>query len=305
MKLKNLKSSVLALFLCAAVAGCARPKIEIDASELEATPLKAAPVGLLEVHHANTGASFGIPLPESIGESAFCTATLLDDGRVLTGTDCLRNEDFQYETKNMEFHVKRPGVPGTESFGVKAILEVDHARKVAFLQVDVGTPIFAEAGSASILKEVPRGEELMKNLATLTVVVPGPDTNGRTRIKVSSTTIVTKQPLVPVPGDDTSTSTNTSTSTATSTGTSTAVNTGTGTGTTTSTSTNTNTTVENGTTEPSAEDAEATFSKPARVRLLGLKDGNWGAPVFYNGKIVGITKNGEADETNAQWILKK
>lgn len=289
---KILKFSVLATIFLTFVSGCARPKIEIDASEVENSNLKGISVGLLEVHRANTGSNFGIALPETQSESVFCTATLLDDGRLLTGTDCLQKDDVAFEAKNMEFHVRRLGAERTESFPVKSILEADHARKTVFLEVSVSAPIVAKANSASIMTGFPTSKEYEQNLPALAVSVSSPDDKGRAKVTVSPTTILTKTPdwmkekikkegekgddkakpepvkpnesppqLPVVPGDD----------------------------------------AENPT-------IEKVFSSPHGILLKDLREPTWGTPIFYKGKIVGIVKNAELSEeveSNAQWILKK
>jgi hypothetical protein len=71
------------LLTALALSGCGRPDIRIDNAELENSSLKSQQVGLLEVHRANTGTTFGAPIGETMNESAFCTATILDNGNAL------------------------------------------------------------------------------------------------------------------------------------------------------------------------------------------------------------------------------
>ncbi len=256
--------------------GCGRPSIEIDTKELQASSLGLLPVGLVEVHRANSGNGFGMSIGESMGESAFCTGTLLSDGTVMTSSDCLENQWGKFEAKDMEFHINPLGTK-TESFKVEEISQVDTARHVVYLLLK--SPTEKTVNNALQIQSIlPSQADLESNVPALAVSVPGPDKNGVSRIVVSSAKIRTswaksekskKQYNIPpwersdsyVPQ------------------------------------------VAQNEEEPSIEDI---FSYPTPIYVEGLRDGIWGAPIFYQGKVIGIVKNSQNNSThNAQWLLRK
>lgn len=158
------------------LAGCARPAIQIDASAVEQAN-GASPVGLLEVHRGNSGEGFGLSIGETIGESLFCTASVLADGRVATSSDCLRNKKREFAVEDMEFHLNRQGSTETNSWKIEKAEELDG---VAYL-----TPVgpLETAGEEAVRRQVslassdlPLDEKITKLAArALSVGLPNED----------------------------------------------------------------------------------------------------------------------------------
>ncbi len=261
---------------------CARPNISIDATELIGTPWAAQPIGLLEVHRANSGDTIGLSVGESLSESAYCTATVLADNTVLTSSDCIGNQDGSFEVKNMEFHLRRQNENVTDAFQVREILRVNPAQKTAIFNTMEALPEQVVAPSLQPTPLTPA--ELANTLVTETLSVPGPNRDGVAEVKLSSTVITIPlqrrlPPQQPAPTEDPD-------------GISGPVET---------------LRQEDGPTAWTQEDdtLESYLGQPRGVIVSGLRDGTWGAPVFLNGRIVGIVKNQQGDHegSNAQWIL--
>jgi hypothetical protein len=289
--------AVLSLLVALAASGCGRPDLKIDNAELENSALKStARVGLLEAHRANTGTGYGMSIGETIGESAFCTGTVLEDGNVLTSSDCMQGKFGNFDIKDMEFHIRYSGSAVTQTYKVLSLIAADSKRNTAILKIREDSSEVALESSNS-LSEVPTDEELGANLSALAVSVTAPDKNGIAKIKVSSTTILTAEaaiqaptipstpppnappapPIAPVVAED---------SLPPSDG---------------------NGALPKDPAGAATKPQFAGFTAPMPLAVKGLQDGIWGAPIYYKGKIVGVVRkpSSETDSHNAQWILKK
>ena len=169
-----------------ALAGCARPNIQIDASAIE-KEAGALPVGLLEVHRANSG-TFGLSIGEDIKESLFCTASLLDDGRLLTSSACLGDSQRRFERSDLEFHLNRPGSTETEHFSVSGV-ETDPSRpELAYLRVE-GMPELRRTKAFAIDDSQLRLDQNDPNLKARTVAISTPNEDGLAIGRIVNSTV--------------------------------------------------------------------------------------------------------------------
>lgn len=179
---------IFIIFFPMLLIGCARPAIQIDASAVEQGNA-ASPVGLLEVHRGNSGEGFGLAIGESVGESLFCTASVLADGRVATSSDCLRNKKRDFAVEDMEFHLNRQGSTETNSWKIEKAEELDG---IAYLTV-VGP--LAIAGDNALLRQVSLAsgdlplDEKSTKLAARALSVGTPNDDGVAVVSVVETEV--------------------------------------------------------------------------------------------------------------------
>jgi hypothetical protein len=275
-KLKNLW-----LPCCLALAACGRPDIQIDAT---ATKQQAggAPVGLLEVHHANSGTFPGISLGETIADSRYCSAVLLADGRILTSTGCLRDNDTAYDIGQFEFHLNWTGNGPTEHWKLAGM---DVGPSLSYLHpVQAGPDRPLATAISPQTSDLPLDAKTTSVPAQL-VSITNPDKHGRAKAEVSAVTVEYSPSGFTATFTDTSVSLSTSTNTATTpspigTPSSTAISTATGT----------------------SVDTEVSV-----FRVNNLKAETEGSPVLVNGKVVGISQNPamRSGMDNVSWIDKR
>lgn len=206
------------------LAGCGRPDIQIDSGKISQAEGNV-PVGLLEVHRARSGNSYGLSLGESINESLFCTGTLLSDGRVLTSADCLRNASTSFDPDDMEFHLNEKGNPPTGHWHVERV-ETDPSRSgLAYLFLAGARPIVSSARKLTLGEGTLALSEANPDLEALTLSVAHPDDDGVAVGTLADTSVqyssggfefpTTPPPEPPRSGPGTGTATGTSTSTDT------------------------------------------------------------------------------------------
>ena len=266
----------LTLITLCVLTACARPNIEIDTSELRTSASQPA-VGLLEVHRANSGGSLGIALGEAMGESAFCTATLLGGGEIVTSSDCVRGKDGDYDTKQMQFHFKHANGNQTEHHEVQSIARVDPERNLAWLLLRERTDAIR---SMSIRSSWKGDEESGDSVPVMAVSIPAPNSRGATRVRISQVTVeyaVASLPPPPPPVSDAPASL-----------------------------AETDANEEKTTPSVAAAAAEKPahpLSRPRGISVKGLKDETWGAPLFYREQMVGVVKSAKRGKENAHWIV--
>lgn len=275
-------SSIFLVLLLPALTGCGRPDIRIDVSELEQSSFRSQPVGLLEIKEANRGNGFGMHLGETQGESEFCTGTVLQDGSLLTSSDCMRSETVEADPKNMLFHLQLPGAPA-QVIGVQKIASVDAEKGIAILVLKTSADTGTFGSSLSMQTAVPAKEELEANLNTMTITIPGPDRNGVAKVLVSTTKAMTSYSSTKVIWEDDEKDEDEGEPEE---------------------SEKKNTDLAAPEVEP-IRDLSEVYSKPQPLLVSGIRGESKGAPIFYNGKIVGLTKGGGRYGKNAQWLLKR
>jgi hypothetical protein len=244
--------------LCLFVIACGRPEIQIDSS---ATLQSAdgAPVGLLEVHRANSGNAFGVSLGETLSESRYCTGVLLQDGRILTSVGCLSDEHGPYDIRQLEFHLNWNGNGTTDHWRLER-LESDAS--LAYLHpVQAGPDSQLARSRSPLLGDLPLDEKTT-SVPALLVSVTSPDKNGKSKAVVSGVTVEYAPSGFSVTFTDTHVAIGTATQTAS--------------GTATSTSTSTSTDVS---------------TEVAVFRVQKLKSETPGSPLLVKGKVVGISQN--------------
>lgn len=276
------------LLLCLLLlTSCAKPEIEIDASELNAS-LGSQPIGLLEVRHANSGSAGGIAFTESIGESAFCTATLLSTGEVATSSDCLQSEKTAYNAEDMVFHVNHQ--QSTKHYQVDQVKRVDAPRNLAYLTLKEA-PNLAFGRSVAFQRTWPMDPEdtAAKPLpvAATAVSVPGPDKNGKTKIVLSSLKIEVAAAMLPITAPEDKQPAEGSEEEEAK-------------------------IIKDAAKKAAEEDpkkkdemppAEHPLARPRALNVKGLKETVAGAPVFAGNQMVGIVKGGRSNAGNVQWIV--
>jgi hypothetical protein len=269
------------LLLLLLLSSCAKPNIEVDSSELEKT-IGAQPIGLIEVTKANGGGTLGISFTETLGESLYCTGTLLSTGEVVTSMDCLQNKDGSFRAEQMFFHVHLPGNAQTKKVGIASI-RADAKRNLAYLRTKeiLEFPVVRALSIRSKWEEdkVAPSPAFISGTA---VSVASPDKHGKARVLVSLVKVQTF--FAPVPAiipEDSSTNTNTNTMVAVAAD---------------------NTPAVPKAAEPAAK-PESPWAHPHTVTISGLKDLSFGSPIFYQNDMVGFVKSGDANLGNGQWIV--
>jgi hypothetical protein len=207
--MKTQTAAILAVSL--AFVACGRPEIKIDSSNVESSQIGSQPVGLLEVHRANSGISpGGISIGEAWDESVFCSATLLVDGRLATSTDCVQRAGTDFETGDMEFHLNRPGSLNTEHIRVS---RMEKAGGLTYVSLDTElNQVHRSRAPLLSAERLPLTEKESKKQASV-VVLPSPDKDGF----VTATLVSTEVEFSPTGFTYTATETSTSTSTSTTT----------------------------------------------------------------------------------------
>jgi hypothetical protein len=318
----------LFLGLALLTTGCGVNKsVHIDSSEAPQFAQGSHQVGLLQVRHVNTGDGFGLPIEDTYNESFYCTVSVVSPDTVVTSTDCLQTIKDEgghstnnssatstststqftltFDPKDMAVHLPVSGKVSSTDYEVASIAGTDGANHLAFLKLKqrVQGVELASAISLQSAAKVPNTIGSGSSVTGFAVSATAPDENGISHLRRSDIAIsFTATPAAPTPLVPT-TPTATSTSTATGTGTSTGTNTSSATLTATSTFTSVSTaTGGNPAAKPAA--TPSVYSQPQSITVSGLKDGSFGAPVFFNGTMIGIVQNGSADQvTNGQWIV--
>lgn len=277
---------------------CARPGIEIDTSELTTSGAASASVGLLEVKRANTGSNLGIPVTESLGESAYCTGTILNS-ELVTSADCLRGANGGYNPKDMRFYFHPAGDKKTHSYKVAAVRSVDVNRNLAFLTIKDFPELPVTVSIPSTWPPDGEVDPAESAIPAFAITVPAPNKKGVSRIKVAPVTV--EIPVAPPPpedsededdSDDKNAEDNKASSPAPA-------------------------TPAPAVPAPAApapvttpKDAPKTAAptasdraRPHGIFIRGLKDGTWGAPLFFRGHMVGLVKNSRSGRENGHWIV--
>lgn len=180
---------LLSLFSVAALPGCGRPEIKIDATAV-ATRAGNLPVGLFEVHRARSGDSPGISIGEALDESLYCTGTLLSDGRVLTSADCLADASRRFDVSDMEFHLNESGSNVTRHFGVVSA-DADKARPgLAYLRVNFTPDAEEKASALSLQRGGLRISDANRDLEAQTISIGEPQANGIALGAANETTVL-------------------------------------------------------------------------------------------------------------------
>ncbi|MGZ3695948.1 MAG: hypothetical protein ACXWQO_17820 [Bdellovibrionota bacterium] len=289
--------------LALALTACARPNIELETSELDRS-MGSQPVGLLEVSRANTGKTLGITFTETLGESAYCTGTVLGSGEVVTSTDCLLNSDQSFTAEQMSFHLRLPGNGQTKKYAVKSI-RTDTKRNLAYLSLK-DMPEFPVMRALAIRAkwDEPADKPSPPTLNAIAVSVSAPDKKGVAHVRVSSVSLGNTLPReVPapvvtpnppdsgIPGDTNGDGIVDGNDAITQPAVATIPPPG-------------RPHAADGTTPtPAPVKAESAWAHPRPVNISGLKDGSLGSPIFYQNEIVGIVKGGDANLGNAQWAV--
>jgi hypothetical protein len=309
-------SLILATALFASACG-ANKFVQIDSSETPQFAQGSHQVGLLQVRHVNTGDGFGLPIEDTYNESFYCTVSVVSPDTVVTSTDCLQtikdegshstskstntststNSTFTltFDPKDMTVHLPVFGKVSATDYEVASIAGTDGANHLAYLKLKqrVQGVELASAISLQTAAKVPNAVSGGNSVTGFAISATAPDENGISHLRRSDIAIsFTATTATPVQLTPTPTSTNTSTATGTGPNT-------------TFTSVGTKTTggdLVNPKATPAA--TPSVYVQPQSITVSGLKDGSFGAPVFFSGTMIGIVQNGGSDQvTNGQWIV--
>lgn len=266
----------LLFILPLALFSCAKPEISIES---DATSAGSQPVGVLEFGKAHAGSTVGISLGETLGESAYCAATVLSNGLVATSSDCLQDEKNTYDVKEMRFHLRAPNSGTTKHYTVKAVESVDPQRNLAYLslqevpEVVVRTSIPSRWNGSAV-----QGTDasVSPSVSGTAFAVPDPDKKGVVRIQVTAVRVETAPVIVPVPASDkaavAAADTDGDPAPASPTG-------------------------------PTSAVAESPFAHPRAVSIVGMKGGSRGSPVFVDGQLVSILRGDVGGRNNGHWLV--
>lgn len=314
--------------------GCGSPPaVKIDSSEASDFSQGNQVVGLLEVHNVNTGDDFGMRLKESYNESFYCTVSVLNPNTVVTSTDCLQTVKqnggasssstgsatststsssftMKFQPEDMTIHLPVPGRVDSTPYSVLSIAGIDGPNHLAYLRLTTNLPGVSQTAAIALQASTSKATVLSgSQVSGIAVSATAPDADGISHLRRSNVTLAFTAPAAaPV---STATGTSTSTSTSTSTTTTTSTSTATATNTIIAISSEVANESSNGATaQPVQAPATAplvsasAYSQPQPLMLTGLKDGSFGAPVFFSGTMVGIVQNPSSDNSsNGQWIV--
>lgn len=257
-----------------ALFSCAKPEISI---EPDASPQGSPPVGVLEFGKAHAGSSMGISLGETLGESAYCAATVLNSGLVATSADCLQDEKNTYDVKEMRFHMRAPNSETTKHYTVKAVESVDPQRNLAYLSLQEIPEVLVHTSIPSRWNgPAPAGTDTAVNPSVpgIAYAVPDPDKKGVVHIQITAVRVETTPVIVPVPASDKAAIA--------------APDTG---------------NPSPASPAPTSAAAESPFAHPRTVSIVGMKGGSRGSPVFVDGQLVSILRGDAGGRNNGHWLV--